>query len=140
MGSSAASSAGDAFTSEMRDRQARGKDPYGSGHDDGDLNGGESGATPLRLGRGRYVIPFIPSSSILSLPRRASTIDTNPHRSTANAFLDGTRAEKEDFGSIERRQKAVAFLDSPELLMMYAQSTGVVSPLTFTTIPLLMKF
>lgn len=37
------------------------------------------------------------------------------------------RFEKEDFGKTERREKAVAFLDSPELLMMYAQSTGDVS-------------
>lgn len=37
------------------------------------------------------------------------------------------RGEKDDFGKIERREKAVAFLDNPELLMMYAQSTGDVS-------------
>ncbi|KAK3387056.1 hypothetical protein B0H63DRAFT_469019 [Podospora didyma] len=34
------------------------------------------------------------------------------------------RADEEDFPAAERRQKAVAFLDSPELLMMYSQSTG----------------
>jgi hypothetical protein len=38
-----------------------------------------------------------------------------------------TRAEKEDFSRLERRRKAIAFLDNPELLMMYAQSTGEVS-------------
>jgi len=41
------------------------------------------------------------------------------------------RLEKEDYGKAEKRQKAVAFLDNPELLMMYAQSTGEVSFLFF---------
>ncbi|KAL2260422.1 hypothetical protein VTK26DRAFT_5577 [Humicola hyalothermophila] len=87
MSSTAASSA-PAVTQEMRDRQARGKHPCYSDDDsdDGDQDGGESGTTRFRLGRGR--------------------------------------SEKEDFGQLERRQKAVAFLDSPELLMMYSQSTG----------------
>ncbi|KAK4120852.1 hypothetical protein N657DRAFT_683333 [Parathielavia appendiculata] len=79
----------DNFTSEMRDRQARGKDPYhsGDGSDDGSLTDRESGpGSRLRLGTGRV--------------------------------------EKEDFARVERRQKAIAFLDNPELLMMYAQSTG----------------
>jgi hypothetical protein len=35
--------------------------------------------------------------------------------------------EKEDFSRTERRQKAIAFLDNPELLMVHAQSTGEVS-------------
>ncbi|KAL2015017.1 hypothetical protein VTK56DRAFT_6527 [Thermocarpiscus australiensis] len=77
------------FTPQMRDRQARGKDPYhaGDGSDDADLGDGESGArVRLRLGSGRV--------------------------------------EQEDFSTLERRQKAIAFLDNPELLMMYAQSTG----------------
>jgi hypothetical protein len=37
------------------------------------------------------------------------------------------RTENEDFGLVERRLKAMAYLDSPELLMMYAQTTGDVS-------------
>ncbi|KAK4101047.1 hypothetical protein N658DRAFT_507359 [Parathielavia hyrcaniae] len=90
-GSPASSSAAkvDNFTSEMRDRQARGKDPYhsGDGSDDGSLTDRESGpGSRLRLGTGRV--------------------------------------EKENFARVERRQKAIAFLDNPELLMMYAQSTG----------------
>ncbi|KAK4181129.1 hypothetical protein QBC36DRAFT_129398 [Triangularia setosa] len=84
---------GDAFTSVMRDRQARGKDPYhsGDGSEGSDLSDQESGATPskLRLVGG-----------------------------------GGGRPEKEDFARTELRQKAIAFLDNPELLMMYAQSTG----------------
>jgi hypothetical protein len=74
----------------MRDRQARGQDPYHSGDvsDEGDF---KDAAAKLRLGNGRV--------------------------------------EKEDFFRVERRQKAIAFLDNPELLMMYAQSTGDVSVL-----------
>ncbi|KAK4241357.1 cecdcb10-78c0-46c6-b0b7-dd05d15faac3 [Achaetomium macrosporum] len=85
MSSTSSSAVGDTFTPQMRDRQARGQDPYHSGDvsDDGDFN---DAATKLRLGNGR--------------------------------------TEKEDFFKVERRQKAIAFLDNPELLMMYAQSTG----------------
>ncbi len=57
-GSMASSSVtGDDFTPEMRDRQARGKDPYhsGDGSDDGNLSDHETG---LRLGKGRYVVPL----------------------------------------------------------------------------------
>lgn len=46
----------DSFTCQMRDRQARGKDPYqsGDGSDGGNLSGRESGlGTKLRLGSGR---------------------------------------------------------------------------------------
>ncbi|KAL2160378.1 hypothetical protein VTH06DRAFT_1551 [Thermothelomyces fergusii] len=79
----------DDFTPEMRDRQARGKDPYqsGDGSEGGNLSDRESGSTSrLRLG--------------------------------------SSRVEKEDFARVESRQKAIAFLENPELLMMYAQSTG----------------
>ncbi|KAL2149446.1 hypothetical protein VTH82DRAFT_8097 [Thermothelomyces myriococcoides] len=76
----------DDFTSEMRDRQARGKDPY-RGSDNSDSSDRETGsATRLRFGN--------------------------------------SRVEKEDFARVEKRQKAIAFLENPELLMMYAQSTG----------------
>ncbi|KAL2185238.1 hypothetical protein L209DRAFT_756285 [Thermothelomyces heterothallicus CBS 203.75] len=90
----------DDFTPEMRDRQARGKDPYqsGDGSDGGSLSDRESGSgTRLRLGSGRV--------------------------------------EKEDFARVESRQRAIAFLENPELLMMYAQSTGDVSvPPTFLSL------
>jgi hypothetical protein len=55
------------FTAQMRDRQARGKNPYNSddSSDDGNLHGGESGTgAKLRLGTGRYVMPFLPSFRI----------------------------------------------------------------------------
>ncbi|KAK4655982.1 hypothetical protein QC762_307250 [Podospora pseudocomata] len=88
---------GDAFTSAMRDRQARGKDPYnsGDGSEGSDLSDREGGigTSKLRLGGG-------------------------------GGGGGGGRPEKEDYASRELRQKAIAFLDNPELLMMYAQSTG----------------
>ncbi|AEO61742.1 hypothetical protein MYCTH_2312249 [Thermothelomyces thermophilus ATCC 42464] len=54
--STASSFMDDDFTPEMRDRQARGKDPYqsGDGSDGGSLSDRESGSgTRLRLGSGR---------------------------------------------------------------------------------------
>ncbi|KAK3683738.1 hypothetical protein B0T22DRAFT_259548 [Podospora appendiculata] len=91
LSASSANDGGDpAFTPRMRDRQARGKDPYQStdGSDDNsDLSDGE---TDISL-RGR---------------------------------IGNGRIGKEDFAATERRQKAIAFLENPELLMMYAQSTG----------------
>jgi len=86
--SSSSSVTGETFTPQMRDRQARGKDPYhsGEGSDASDLSDRDtSTASRLRLG--------------------------------------SSRLEKEDFTRTERRNKAEAYLDSPELLMMYAQST-----------------
>ncbi|KAL1838557.1 hypothetical protein VTJ49DRAFT_2517 [Mycothermus thermophilus] len=76
----------DSITPQMRDRQARGKDPYDDddGLGDGNLN---ERSTLLRLGSGR--------------------------------------AEKEDFYMAETRQRAIAFLDNPELLEMHALSTGL---------------
>ncbi|KAK0706521.1 hypothetical protein B0T26DRAFT_458467 [Lasiosphaeria miniovina] len=78
----------DAFTPQMRDRQARGKDPYHSGE----------------------------ASEGSDLSDR----ETNP---TSKLRLSSVHAKKEDFARTERRQKAVTYLDNPELLMMYAQST-----------------
>ncbi|KAK1836182.1 hypothetical protein QBC39DRAFT_243103, partial [Podospora conica] len=78
------------FTSSMRDRQARGKDPYRGGDDsDDDYSDGDDRPAKMRLG-------------------------------TA-----GSRGlEREDFNRLEKRQYAIAFLENPEMLMMYAQSTG----------------
>ncbi|KAK3906100.1 hypothetical protein C8A05DRAFT_30037 [Staphylotrichum tortipilum] len=72
-GSIASSSVtGDEFTSDMRDRQARGKDPYhsGDGSDDSSLSDHGSG---LRLGKGR--------------PERVDFAQTERRRQ-AVAFLD----------------------------------------------------
>ncbi|KAK4227960.1 hypothetical protein QBC38DRAFT_443185 [Podospora fimiseda] len=74
---------GEAFTSEMRDRQARGKEQY-DGSDDTDLSDRD-----LRFG----------SSS-------------------------SNRLKKEDFAQAERRRTAISYLDSPEKLTIWAQSTG----------------
>ncbi|KAK4455476.1 hypothetical protein QBC34DRAFT_68520 [Podospora aff. communis PSN243] len=43
--------------------------------------------------------------------------------SASRLRLGSSRVEKEDFSRAERRSKAEAYLGSPELLMMYAQST-----------------
>ncbi|KAK1761460.1 hypothetical protein QBC47DRAFT_356535 [Echria macrotheca] len=90
--SSAGSAAGDAFTSQMRDRQARGKDPYHSGD-------GSEGSDDLS-------------------DREGTTTTTG-----GRLRMGSGRFEKEDFARAERRDQAAAFLDNPELLMMWAQST-----------------
>src|SRR4051794_25515586 len=56
--SSSSSVTGETFTPQMRDRQARGKDPYhsGEGSDASDLSDRDtSTASRLRLGSSRYV-------------------------------------------------------------------------------------
>ncbi|KAK3320928.1 hypothetical protein B0T19DRAFT_253271 [Cercophora scortea] len=89
---SSANDGGDpAFTPQMRDRQARGKDPSQS------TDGSEDNSDDLS-----------DNETDVSLHRR----------------MGGRRIGKEDFAAIERRQTAIAFLENPELLMMYAQSTG----------------
>ncbi|KAL1869063.1 hypothetical protein VTK73DRAFT_3402 [Phialemonium thermophilum] len=45
-------------------------------------------------------------------------------RNVLPKFRLGRIDNTEDFDKVERRRKAIAFLESPELLMMYAQSTG----------------
>ncbi|KAK4190190.1 hypothetical protein QBC35DRAFT_449580 [Podospora australis] len=88
---SSSSALGDSFTPKMRDRQARGKDPYGS--EDG------SGGSDMSDGEGR--LRLRPSEQ---------------------------GAQKEDYTSRERRERAQGFLNNPELLMMYAQSSGLTVP------------
>ncbi|KAK0741034.1 hypothetical protein B0T18DRAFT_449513 [Schizothecium vesticola] len=81
----------------MRDRQARGKDPYRSdsdphSSDDDDYdNDIRRPSSKMRLGGGGG---------------------------------GGSRLEKLDFSRVELRHRAVTFLENPELLMMYAQSKG----------------
>lgn len=125
----------DHFTQQMRDRQARGKDPYrsGDGSDDGNLSDrGPRTGSKLRLGKGRCVISL--SLSLFSLRDRKqkerSPLTNNP------CLLPPNSSEKEDYARVERRQQAIAFLDNPELLIMYAQSTGDVSNLSSHTHPL----
>ncbi|KAK0634615.1 hypothetical protein B0T17DRAFT_513797 [Bombardia bombarda] len=85
------------FTPKMRDRQARGKDPYNSS------NNGSSFSSDSEMTDGEMSSGF----------RQRRRGDDN-----------GRAPPKEDFETRERQEKALAFLDNPELLMMYAQSTG----------------
>ncbi|KAH8888319.1 hypothetical protein GQ53DRAFT_262620 [Thozetella sp. PMI_491] len=79
------------FTSKMRDRQSRGKNPYAI-DDSSDVDE--------------------------EMEWRAKQPNLQGEARNINAPRDG------DFAAVERRQKAIAYLDNPELLMMYAQSTG----------------
>ncbi|KAJ9158351.1 hypothetical protein NKR19_g3403 [Coniochaeta hoffmannii] len=45
-------------------------------------------------------------------------------RNSPAKYRLGGGAEQEDFGKKERREKAIAYLSTPELLMMYAQSSN----------------
>ncbi|POR38995.1 Uncharacterized protein TPAR_00804 [Tolypocladium paradoxum] len=103
----------DEFTPEMRDRQARGKDPYkddGSDFDDFDEDEDEVGSDGvvrrrMRVGQG------------------AALHDWKRTGERANA--DGrTSLKTESFEDRERRGFALSVLDNPEQLMMYAQSTS----------------
>ncbi|KAL8365860.1 hypothetical protein RB595_004575 [Gaeumannomyces hyphopodioides] len=78
------------FTPEMRDRQARGKDPDGPG------------PAPFAFGRA--------AQSRMAL-----------------GFMG---LETEPFETAQRREKAAAILDNPELLMVYAQRAGDSIPAT----------
>ena len=124
--SSSSSVMGDAFTPQMRDRQARGKDPYHSadGSEASDLSdretAGAGAGARMRPGSGRYVLPPPQHPYICNVKR----INVGSARFS--------NLDKEDFSRAERRHKATIFLDTPELLMMHAQSTGDVSLLPST--------
>ncbi len=141
------------FTAEMRDRQARGKDPYvkekdqeedededddddlmmdedddDDNDDDMDVDADdedeesapdERGNRRMRLGRG-YVF-FLPSSFGLA----------GDHEGALIADESKCRPKPEPFEDREQRSFALSVLDNPEQLMMYAQSAGDVSPLSF---------
>lgn len=120
----------------MRDRQARGKDPYqsGDGSDDGDFSDGESRTGgKLRLGNVRYVIALslrdatALSHTCIRLPYSSFPPQHVVLCSLTTLLPDQDSVERDEFAKFERRHKAIAFLDSPELLLMYAQSTGDVS-------------
>jgi len=71
----------------------------------------------------------------------AAGTPVDPHTLLISFSLSNTHLnnslEKEDFSRTERRKKAEAYLGSPELLMMYAQSTEDVScfPTIFRSSP-----
>ncbi|UNI20108.1 hypothetical protein JDV02_006230 [Purpureocillium takamizusanense] len=141
----------DDVTPGMRDRQARGKDPYkGTGHsdsdedededgdddddgdegddDDGDeeddeLEVGSDGVTRrrMRLGRGSVLLFHLATFSFFCPPR--FVFPANGYELTTD--LGETNSIKaEPFEDRERRGFALAVLDSPEQLMMYAQGAG----------------
>ncbi|KAJ4424510.1 hypothetical protein N0V82_000834 [Gnomoniopsis sp. IMI 355080] len=96
------------FNSEMRDRQARGKDPYlPEAADGGHLGGGERGNMHHGGIRNR--------GSGNSSGGRGGVSRQQP---------------KEPFQKAERRDWAETVLDNPELLLMYAQSSGDTLPAT----------
>ncbi|ODA81682.1 hypothetical protein RJ55_00184 [Drechmeria coniospora] len=113
----------DEFTAEMRDRQARGKDPYkedeSSDFDDDDFDDDDdeeedddddddSGSDGLRRRAHRG---------------RATTKVKGRGKGTRRMRI-GRAFKSERLEDRERRAFALAVLDSPEQLMMYAQSTG----------------
>ncbi|KAK4209592.1 hypothetical protein QBC37DRAFT_377922 [Rhypophila decipiens] len=113
------------FTAEMRDRQARGKDPYteGDGSDDGegdqerheeggeyDEHGGEQDQDGVNSRQGWHGSDEDDEVSNLGL-------GTSMRRGNG-------RLGNEDFAAAERRQTAVTFLNSRELLMMHSLKTG----------------
>ncbi|KAM3513336.1 hypothetical protein MY11210_003020 [Beauveria gryllotalpidicola] len=89
-----------AFTAEMRDRQSRGKDPYTKGdeeeEDDEEEEEEEEDDDDMDL-------------------------DEDDYGSTMQI---GNVPKNETFEERQRRQDALAVLDSPEQLMMYAQMTN----------------
>ncbi|KAI1825776.1 hypothetical protein F4861DRAFT_165763 [Xylaria intraflava] len=88
------------FTPEMRDRQARGRDPYDSNSDDGDWVTEHAG-----IGSG------------------AATSNSAGYSTTLGGTLPPrVCAPKKDepFAAYDRRRMAAQILDSPELLMMAA--------------------
>ncbi|OAQ96431.1 hypothetical protein LLEC1_06622 [Akanthomyces lecanii] len=103
-------------TATMRDRQSRGKDPYTKGHDlddddeddededdDVDLDDDENGSR-MRIGN----VLGAEMQKRLMLERESG----------------GCSPKNESFEEREKRQFALAVLDSSEQLMMYAQSTN----------------
>ncbi|KAI1198545.1 hypothetical protein F5X97DRAFT_323254 [Nemania serpens] len=98
------------FTPQMRDRQARGKDPYDSGSEDGDWPEphGASGSGGNGGGGGT-----VPGEGSAPGPQRVGT----PKRSERFALQD-------------RRRMAAQVLDSPELLIMAALRDDLSYPAT----------
>lgn len=92
----------------MRDRQARGKDPYMDSESDYD----DGPERRVRLGRG-----------CVRVFRRG-----RQRKRKAEEIADARRVKTEPFEDKERRGFALSVLDSPESLMMYALSAGDVGP------------
>ncbi|OAA67178.1 hypothetical protein SPI_01754 [Niveomyces insectorum RCEF 264] len=129
------------FTAEMRDRQARGKDPYA-------VPGARAGPTsPLSPSAAVAASAALTSgsgggsgsgsgsgSTAASGPTSSGQVwhqmyQQQPSRRIQNAFA-ASSPPLEDFETVSRRRHAALVLDSPELLMMYAQSMNDSIPAT----------
>ncbi|KAI5928066.1 hypothetical protein F4810DRAFT_705958 [Camillea tinctor] len=89
------------FTAEMRDRQARGRDPYNDSSD-GSIRGSDRVTDTTGVGGG----------------------------SGYRGSSDSGSSKDETFAVLERRRVASQILDSPELLMMAAQRDDETIPAT----------
>lgn len=125
------------FTDEMRDLQARGKDPYAGDASDG------SDLSPERLPGGGRMAPHHHHHHHHQHqhPHSQHHLSHHSHHHQHHRAAS-SRQPKEPFTKTERRDWAETVLDNPELLMMYAQSSGAVcsvSVLNFTyfTLPIL---
>lgn len=108
------------FSPAMRDRQARGKDPYRSSSSNSSNSGGQHSSDDDDDDDYDVRRVLAGSGSGSGSKMRVG--------GAGGGGGVGGRVEKLDYSRVERRQKAVAFLESPELLMMWAQSQGDVSP------------
>lgn len=106
------------FTDEMRDLQARGKDPYAGDASDG------SDLSPERLPGGGRMAPHHQHHPHHHHAQHHHHHSHHHHRAASS------RQPKEAFTKTERRDWAETVLDNPELLMMYAQSSGATVPAT----------
>ncbi|KAL1901386.1 hypothetical protein Sste5346_001791 [Sporothrix stenoceras] len=101
------------FTDDMQDLQARGKDPYEFTRRDEPYY--EDRIASLRATERRLQPPAGAAPIHHLSPHYVRAPSPGPQLLPEDAPLD-------DFANLERRRHATAVLDSPELLMMYAQS------------------
>lgn len=108
------------FTDDMQDLQSRGKDPYEYTRRDEPYY--EDRLASLRaMESRRQLAPGATPIHHLS-PHYVRAPSPGPPR------LRAEDAPLDDFANLERRRHATTVLDSPELLMMYAQSLNDVGP------------
>ncbi|KAK3392654.1 hypothetical protein B0T20DRAFT_456101 [Sordaria brevicollis] len=137
------------FTPEMRDKQARGKDPYAERSDEeSDFEGGESS---VMGGGGGFMGGRSGAAGAGAGGRGAGGLGTGMGRAagggggggrgglawgerrdvrrrveiSGNAKLHGSMSNHVDYATLEKRQKASMFLNDPELLITHAEATGM---------------
>lgn len=116
------------FTPEMRDRQARGKNPYVSpSHHD--LLDDDSDWDELSEAYGRGgTYGGAPQHQQQPPPPHVRNSDSHHHAAWGRAATyRAAGRSKEDFAEREKKELAMAVLDCPEKLLMYAQAHGDVS-------------